>query len=333
VQGSDFNVCGRKIFMNGANTPWHRWNDFGGGYDSAWWSDHYATLREAGINSSRVWITCNGEVGIDIAEDGTVLGATPEHWEHLDDFFAIAEEQQIYVMATLMSFDHFEDRNASRWRAWLASDEAIDSYVENYVRPFLERYGDNPYLWSIDLINEPDWVHERLGVSFDRLRAYFARAARAIHAESEVLVTVGMGSPKYNARCVGCQNEISDALLREALDDPDVYLDFYSPHYYDWVGREWGNSLHEPPDTASFPNDKPLLHGEHPANGTLVDPDDTSSRYSLTEDVEAAFSNGWHGTMPWTSNGVDRNGGLAEVSAASAAFRDAHPERVVPSCP
>jgi hypothetical protein len=242
VQGSDFNVCGRKIFMNGANTPWHRWNDFGGGYDSAWWSDHYATLREAGINSSRVWITCNGEVGIDIAEDGTVLGATPEHWEHLDDFFAIAEEQQIYVMATLMSFDHFEDRNASRWRAWLASDEAIDSYVENYVRPFLERYGDNPYLWSIDLINEPDWVHERLGVSFDRLRAYFARAARAIHAESEVLVTVGMGSPKYNARCVGCQNEISDALLREALDDPDVYLDFYSPHYYDWVGREWGNS-------------------------------------------------------------------------------------------
>ncbi|HEX6271767.1 MAG TPA: hypothetical protein VFZ53_01945, partial [Polyangiaceae bacterium] len=179
IAESAFTVCGRPIFMNGANTPWHRWNDFGGGYDGAWWSGHFAEMHAVGLNSSRVWITCSGEVGIDMAADGSVLGATPEHWEHLDDFFAIAEEREIYVMATLISFDHFESGSQARWKAWIASDAAIDSYVENYLVPFLERYGENPYLWSIDLANEPDWAYEREGISWERLRAYFARAARA----------------------------------------------------------------------------------------------------------------------------------------------------------
>ena len=77
ISGAAFNVCGRPIFMNGANTPWNEWDDFGGNYDATWWSSHYADLREVGVNSSRVWITCSGEVGIDIGSDGAVLGATP----------------------------------------------------------------------------------------------------------------------------------------------------------------------------------------------------------------------------------------------------------------
>lgn len=325
VSGSAFTVCGRPIFMNGANTPWHSWDDFGGGYDATWWNDHFSDLHQVGVNSSRVWITCSGSVGIDIDADGAVLGATPDHWEHLDSFFSMAEAQEIYVMATLMSFDHFEDGASARWRAWIASDESIDSYVENYLIPFLERYGENPYLWSIDLMNEPDWVYERENVSFDRLNAYFARAARAIHDRSEVLVTIGMGGPKYSAGCVGCERKIADARLREAVDDPSVYLDFYSPHYYDWIGNQWGNTMYMSPGSSNFPMDRPLLFGEHPARGTLG--------HALVEDLEAAFSHGWRGTMPWTSNGVDRNGGFTEVSAAAGAFRDARPWLVFPVCP
>jgi hypothetical protein len=326
-----FNVCGRPIYMNGANTPWHRWNEFGGSmetggvFDQTWWNDHYADLHEAGVNSSRVWITCSGEAGIDIDADGVVHGATDDHWADLDSFFAIAQENEIYVMATLMSFDHFDSGAQASWKAWIASDANIDSYVDNYLLPFLERYGQNPYLWSIDLINEPDWVYEQQRISWDRLRAYFARAARAIHDHGEVLVTVGMASPKYSAPCAGCEPAILDEQLREALDDPSVYLDFYSPHYYDWVGEVWGNTLHLRPDSANFPPGKPMTIGEHSARGT--------EGYTLTQDIEAAHSNGWQGTLPWTSNGVDRNGGFPEVSAASTAFRDAHPTLVFPSCP
>jgi hypothetical protein len=325
VFDAQFTVCGRPLYMNGANAPWHVWDDFGGNYDASFWSTHYADLHDAGVNSSRVWITCSGEVGIDITPDGLVLGATDAHWADLDSFFSIAEEHQIYVMATLMSFDHFRDGASSSWKAWIASDANIDSYVDNYLIPFLDRYAQNPHLWSIDLMNEPDWAYERSGISFDRLRAYFARAARAIHEHSEVLVTVGMASPKYEAACGGCMPSIRDAQLREALADPGAYLDFYSPHYYDWAGQVWGNTLYFSPDSTNFPIDKPLLIGEHPAHGT--------SGHTLSDDLQAAFANGWQGTLPWTSNGVDRNGGFAEVSAAAGPFRDAHPDLVFPSCP
>ncbi|HEX6766958.1 MAG TPA: hypothetical protein VF103_15790 [Polyangiaceae bacterium] len=332
VLDGQFNVCGRPIYMNGANTPWHSWNDFGGEYDEAWWSGHYADLHDAGVNSSRVWITCNGEVGIDITPDGEVLGATPAHWENLDSFFAIAEERRIYVMATLMSFDHFK-RATSPWQAWIASDSAIDSYIENYLLPFLDRYGENPYLWSIDLMNEPDWVHEQQHMDWDRLRAYFARAARAIHENSEVLVTVGMASPKYNAPCAGCEPAVTDTQLRNTVDDDAAYLDFYSPHYYDWVCDVWGNTLHMKPSSTNFPPDKPVTIGEHPAHGTVNCGPGSTVDYTLGEDLEAAFSNGLQGTLPWTSNGVDRNGGFSDVSAAASSLRDAHPTLVFPECP
>jgi len=64
--------------------------------------------------------------------------------------------------------------------------------------------------------------------------------------------------------------------------------------------------------------------GEHPANGT--------AGHTLIEDLEAAFAYGWQGVMPWTSNGVDANGGFSEVSAAASAFQDTHSTLVSPAC-
>ena len=61
-------------------------------------------------------------------------------------------------MATLMSFDNFKDEQQPymNWRALLDNDKNIDSYVETYVIPFVERYSKFTSLWSIDLCNEPD---------------------------------------------------------------------------------------------------------------------------------------------------------------------------------
>lgn len=323
VVGDQLMLCGQELFINGANTPWNNWNDFGGTYDSAFWSQHYAALRGAGVNASRVWITCSGEVGIQIADDGTVSGATEEHWAHLDDFFGIARQQGIYVMATLMSFDHFEAGAASKWNALIQSDAAIESYVTNYVVPFVQRYGENPYLWSIDLINEPDWVFEEQGVPWERLRAYFARAAAAIKQNSEVLVTIGMAMPKYQATCAGCSDEISDAALSAIA--PGASLDFYSPHHYDWITEVWGNPLDVSPSAYGYIGSKPYMLGELPAHGT--------EGRTIGADLEQAFTNGYRGLMPWTSNGVDSNGGFAEVSAGAQAFAAQHEALVFPSCP
>ncbi|HEX2395689.1 MAG TPA: hypothetical protein VHI78_10100, partial [Bacteroidales bacterium] len=51
---------GKRIWLNGVNTPWNKWNDFGGDFDRDWWNNHFQILRSNGINCTRVWISCNG---------------------------------------------------------------------------------------------------------------------------------------------------------------------------------------------------------------------------------------------------------------------------------
>ena len=332
VAEAQFRAGVDRIWINGANTPWHSWNDFGGSFDPAWWDAHFQSLHAAGINATRVWITCNGEVGIQIDSAGQVRGATSAHWNDLDRLFEIARRHRIYVMATLLSFDHFKDSHPGydRWRQWLRRDDTIDSFIEHYLVPFVHRYRDNPYLWSIDLMNEPDWVHENADngrFPWTRLQSYFARGARAIHANSGILVTVGIAMPKYNSDSTqgAVGNMIGDVALRAQLNDPDARVDFYSVHYYDWIGKFSGNLFYQNPAAAGLPTDKPNLFGEMPANGT--------KGHTTAEDYEGAYRNGWQGAMGWTSNGVDDNGSLRQLAPATEAFRDHHRAIVLPGEP
>jgi len=329
IADGQFSLGGHRIWINGANTPWHLWNDFGGRFDAAWWDAHFRALHEAGINATRVWISCSGDVGVNIDADGMVSGATPEYWRDLDRLFAIAAEHRIFVQATLMSFDNFKDNHAHhrQWRRWLASDRAIDSYVDTILVPLLARYGQSPWLWSIDLMNEPEWVFENAEcgrLPWERLQAYFARAARAIHRHSAVLVTIGMAMPKdasdTAARSRG--NQISDRALQASLNDPGARLDFTTTHYYDWNGPIWGVAPYVTPGAYGLPADKPAVIGEITARG--------SAGHTPAQDYEAAFAHGWQGVMAWSSNGVDKFGDLTAFAPATRAFRDRHPELVRP---
>ncbi len=325
IENGQFVAGGERIWINGANTPWNHWNDFGGNFDQAWWEDQFRQLQDNGINAARVWLTCNGEVGLLISPSGEVSGATAEHWRDLDQLFAIAARHRIRVMATVMSFDHFKAGHpkSQRWRNWLASDRNIDSFADHYLVPLVERYGSSPWLWSIDLMNEPDWVHENAEdgrFAWERLQRYFARGACAVHEHSRVLVTVGLAMLKYNSGtgpvCRG--NQVSDRALQALVPRPGARLDFYTTHYYDWNGRIWGNALHLSPAAYRMPPDKPALIGEMPAKGT--------AGHTITDDYEIAFEEGWLGVMAWTSNGVDENGSLADLGPATRAFRTRHPE-------
>ena len=323
VENSQFMVNGHRLWINGANTPWEHWNDFGGSFDEAWWDAQFGALRANGINATRVWITCSGEVGILIDPDGVVSGATAAHWHDLDRLFLLAAKHRLHLMATLLSYDHFKDNHPDyqRWRQWIAQDRNIDSYVDHYLVPFLERYGRSPWLWSIDLMNEPDWVYENREdgrIPWERLQSYFARAARAIHEHSAVLVTVGCAMPKYNSDtardCRG--NQVGDRALQALVPDPAARLDFYTTHYYDWNGKIWGNAVYQTPAAYQLPTDKPSLLGEMPAVGT--------TGHTITADYESAFQHGWLGAMAWTSNGVDRFGSLAQLGPATRAMRAQH---------
>ncbi len=264
---------GNEIFINGVNTPWDRWNDFGGRYDHNFWDSEFQLIRQSGGNASRIWITCNGDVGINISQDGEVKGATTAHWKDLDDLFALAQKHKVYIMATLISFDHIQNsyiKNNS-WRNMLSNDTMVGSYVDNYVIPFINRYKDNPYLWCIDICNEIELMHENADagqIPWDRLQYFVARVADAVHQNSSVLVTLGSTAVKWNSECSGCDGNFwSDVNLQLQYNSQEAYLDFFSPHYYGWVVRWFGNfALDKTPESYGF-IDRPAMIGENPATG------------------------------------------------------------------
>lgn len=332
-EGTKFMVGENEIWISGANVPWDNWNDFGGSIDGTFWDEEFSELHDKGINAVRVWITCDGTVGIDIDENGYVSGATDMHWSALNLLFALAKRHHIYIMATLISFDHFKDTNQNyqSWRNMINDNDAIDSFVDNYLKTFLEKFGDNDYLWSIDLCNEPDWVIENNECgkqSWEAMGSYFARCAACIHENSDVLVTVGFGMVKYNSDKYSGDYG-SDEFLQSLYDNENAYLDFYSTHFYEWEATWYGNPFECTPEEFGLTDEKPALLGEMPAIAMDGSVSGSTAR-TLTECYEDLFANGWNGVMPWTANGVDDCGDITDIEPAAAAILEAHEELVFP---
>jgi len=220
----------------------------------------------------------------------------------------------------------------------LASDETCDSFANNYVVPFVDRYKNNPYLWSIDLCNEPDWIFEGKecgNIPWEKISNLFARAAAAIHENSGILVTVGMGFPKYNADGGSYEgNKVSDKFLQRLYKNPNAYLDFWSTHYYDWVGPWYGVPFYSTPSGSrpegwGLDGSKPALIGEVPALGSKGSTKGTQNNTLIT-DYENAYLNGWQGVMPWTSNGVDGCGGFDDLVKATKYMLEKYRDMIFP---
>ncbi len=329
VDGTDFKVGDQKLWINGVNTPWDKWNDFGGGFNFEFWQEHFSKLHEAGVNAARVWIVCDGTTGINIAEDGTVSGATDQHWKDLDDLFMLAETYQIYIMATVQSFDCFKDTNSTyqAWRNMVEDESKTESFIDNYIVPLVKRYDKNDYLWSVDLCNEPDWIVENAEcgkLKWDGLQRYYAEASAAIHENSDVLVTVGLGMIKYNSdKQQG--NKISDGEMQAAMtsskyDKGFAYVDFYSVHWYSWMQGMWGYPFDQSPEDFGLDGTKPSVIGECPA---VSDGD-----FDIAKAYEQAYNSGWDGVQAWKSSGQDDGCGLwKDIEPAITKISSTVPEK------
>ena len=337
IDGTRFLANGSEIWLNGANTPWNQWNDFGtGNYDHAWWDSHMQVLRNNVINCIRVWISCNGG-GIRINSDGTVTGVTASFFSDLDRFFGLAEQYEIYIFATLLSFDHTKDGNPDylAFRACFNDNTKTASLVDHYVVPFVTRYQANPYLFAIDACNEIEWDHENAeagSIAWNRLQYLVAAMAVGVHTAGPVLFSMGSAAVKWNSDSPGEGNKWKDSALQTQLNDPKAFLDFYSPHWYGWVARWFGNPCSKSPADYRI-NDRPCIIGECPAKGMFTQ--DTQGRdvllFNPTEMYQKAFEKGWRGVFPWTSNGVDANGSIADFGSATRTFAANHAGLVYPS--
>ncbi|MBN2441192.1 MAG: dockerin type I repeat-containing protein [Spirochaetales bacterium] len=330
VENATLKVNGNPIFINGANTPWDNWNDFGGSYDHNWWNTEFGRIKNAGGNATRIWITCSGEVGINIDSSGYISGATQAHWDNLADLFQLAQANQIYILATLISFDHTKNTYTTyqRWRNMYSSTSNVNSFVTNYVVPFVNRFKNNPYLFAIEPCNEIEWVNQdstNAQLPWSTLQYFCARVVAAVHENSDILATIGVSMKWQTDVYSGSEgNQFSDAMLRAQYNDSDVYLDVYSPHFYDWVTDWFGNPCNSTNVSAYGLTDKPVIIGELPANGV--------GGISINNCYINGYANGLQGLMPWTSNGVDSNGSLdSGLGNALTNFKNSHPGLVYPS--
>lgn len=327
VDGTKFTVDGKELWINGVNTPWQNWNDFGSpGFDENFWDSHFADLHEIGINASRVWVNCNSMVGIKLKTTGELKEVTEKHWQDVDKLMEFAEKHQIYVMPTLLSFDHCKGDSAERWRAVVTDDTAMQSYIDGYVKPFAERYGSNPYLLGIDLMNEPDWVHENEEcgkLSLDALSNFFAKCTAAAHeANPDILVTVGIGMIKYNSDKDNCSGNIVSDEIMKSLGGDKACLDFYSTHYYNWMKQNWGCPYDVSPEEYGLDMSKPVFIGETSAEGGET----------LAGLYEKCYNNGWNGVMLWTSNnGAEHADNWADIEEAAEKINGLAPEKVFPN--
>lgn len=322
-----------QIYFNGVNMPWEAWNDFGGAYNDARWEQNFKDLHNHGINAARIWISCNGDGQPKISPEGIVQKPSDEFWQHCDKLFAHAKKYGVYIMASMMSFDHTKSVNnySSEWRKMYLDTNNINSYLNNYLVPFVNRYKENSYLWSIDICNEIEWVAENgnrtdndknWGCDYSILQRFVAKCCVALHNKSIarkdgsfVLCTMGSAAVKWNAtkqrsHSFGSDwvensggNKWSDKNLQKAYAHKDAYLDFYSPHFYGWLNEWFLNPFEKSPNNYGI-DEKLCMIGEMPARDPFP--------LSITKDDKQllsqlqAYNNlkklNWHGHMPWTSN-------------------------------
>ncbi len=330
IQGQKFYSNGSEIFLAGANTPWDKWNDFGGDFDTVFWSSEMKRLADNSMNSTRIWISCDGEGQPFIDSLGNAQKPTQKFWQDVDFLMKSAQENGIYVMATLMSFDHADSTKPihKAWRKMLANPEKIELFAQNYVVPFVERYKENPYLFSIDLCNEPEWMmeNEKYGkLPKEYLQQYAAICSRAVHAvKSPVLVSIGSACIKWNSELYDGNMWANEELQKFVDGDTLAFMDYWQVHYYAWINEYNGNPFEMSPADYKI-NDRPVVIGETPGNNEIY-----GIEISYEEMYDKPYKLGYVGVLPWTSNGagIGGFGSLETFGKGAQSFNAKYPNLV-----
>lgn len=318
ASAATINYEGEDYFINGVNVPWNSFgNDVGGdGYDAAWFENFFAQCEQNGINCVRLWIHCSGWATPEFDGNGYVTGLDANFLSDFDDLMQRAQNHNVMVMPCLWSFDMTRNQNG----IGLISDvNKTQSYIDNALIPIVQHMANTPNLFAWEISNEPEWsVVDQDVVSKENLQRFCAMLAAAIHQNCDKMVTVGTSCLKWNSDISPAEgNWWSDAALQAQYNSPDAYLDFYQVHYYDWM-NQWGYSpfdLNRP--LSYWELDKPVLIGENPG--------DNNGIYTIKQQVDNAYANGYVGVMFWSYNS-DYSGNWNDMKQELKTFRDAHPD-------
>jgi hypothetical protein len=243
---------GNKAQFNGVN--WrgieYGWNfgdsQHGLASEADWVDRQMADMRAAGVTQIRMPLMD------DARHDWRNYGAFRDD---LRAFLDAAEKNNMQVELVLFDFLAVGRGNFDMSRA------ATDEFKDKFLKPFLAEFGAHPALLALDLMNEPEWILDRSvpGGWGDKMEGGRSPVKAADYRYFVEQMSDTVREEAGNVLLVTLGTSVKHHPI--ATDDAIAsHLDYYSWHYYPWMGdlNLW---------LGSIPANKPFELGEYPTSG------------------------------------------------------------------
>ena len=153
--------------------PWHEYgNDLGDNARGSFGVHNASTYRAVDadfpkmarlrVHTVRWFVFVDGLVGITYDDNGMPTGIDKNVFPDMDAALEIAQRHNIYLDLVLLDFLFMHDM---QWRDGVQagghanvinSDQGQQDLVEKVFTPLFQRYGQNPYILSWKVMNEPE---------------------------------------------------------------------------------------------------------------------------------------------------------------------------------
>jgi hypothetical protein len=260
----------------------------------------------------------------------------------MDALVAKSRDWKIYLMPTFWSFDMTKQSQTSKYNEFRQIINDVNKttyYINNFLIPFINRYKNEPYVMGYDICNEPEhmWRDADCGnLPRNNVVRFISMCAAAINQNTVKPVTVGsmwiiFNSDRYIGWDPQARNNYSNAQLQAQYNNSNAYLDFYSPHWYQWQSSDgpFNKSIGYWLDNG----DKPALIGETYGGDVNANTPNNSGGWNITmaNYYKQSYWNGYAGVCgwknPWENDGY---GSFNGVASGTNAFYSVYPTLVYP---
>jgi hypothetical protein len=147
-------------FLFGSNMPWLNWNaDFGGGTSGGGVSGNTAeverkfqAMQSVGMRIVRWWVFEGGSPQITRDGGGTPTGLNSNVYRDMDAALALGARYGISFNFVLFGSTN-DDSVTHDW--WENSTKR--AALVRVLTPLFQRYANNPYVHTWEIVNEPEW--------------------------------------------------------------------------------------------------------------------------------------------------------------------------------
>lgn len=302
---------GQSLFLSGANIAWiHFAHDFGPGDTGFTTFDQiFRSVAKHGGNTVRLWVHTDGSQTPEYRGD-LVDGPGKDTIHDLQTIVDDAWSHHVTLILCLWSFDMEKTtgQQLRRNQKLLTETRYTESYINHALIPMVTGLVGHPGVLAWEIYNEPGGMSKKYGfngvpvdarVSMHDIQRTVNLMAGAIHrTDRHAKVTNGSVSLIQNTDVNLASgdhnfNYYRDDRLIAAGGDPRGTLDFYTVHYYPWMGKSITPLLHDAP---VWKLHKPLVIGEFFIKHNGVD---QTAGVPTGQVYETYYQRGYAGAMVW----------------------------------